>query len=116
MDVLALAREIISGRRLGRQDDLSFFLTCDLDQLCRGADEIRAACVGSGGHSPSQGKAQAGVPEQKFCLAAPATAKAGMLSAHPGLFCFCHAPRRRRRCKGLLRRGSGELNTFPSVS
>ena len=46
MDVLALAQEIISGRRLGRQDDLSFFLTCDLDQLCRGADEIRAACVG----------------------------------------------------------------------
>ena len=46
MDVLALAREIISGRRLGRQDDLSFFLTCDLDQLCQGADEIRAACVG----------------------------------------------------------------------
>lgn len=46
MDVLALAREIINGRRLGRQDDLSFFLTCDLDQLCRGADEIRAACVG----------------------------------------------------------------------
>ena len=46
MDVLALAREIISGRRLGRQDDLSFFLTCDLDQLCRGADEIRAACGG----------------------------------------------------------------------
>ena len=26
MDVLALAQEIISGRRLGRQDDLSFFL------------------------------------------------------------------------------------------
>ena len=46
MDVLALAQEIINGRRLGRQDDLSFFLTCDLDQLCRGADEIRAACVG----------------------------------------------------------------------
>ena len=38
MDVLALAQEIINGRRLGRQDDLSFFLTCDLDQLCRGAD------------------------------------------------------------------------------
>ena len=46
MDVLALAQEIINGRRLGRQDDLSFFLTCDLDQLCQGADQIRAACVG----------------------------------------------------------------------
>ena len=46
MDVLALAQEIINGRRLGRQDDLSFFLTCDLDQLCQGADQIRADCVG----------------------------------------------------------------------
>ena len=46
MDVLALAQEIISGRRLGRRDDLSFFLTCDLDQLCQGADQIRADCVG----------------------------------------------------------------------
>ena len=46
MDMLALAREIIAGRRLTRQDDLSVFLTCDLDALCQGADEIRAACVG----------------------------------------------------------------------
>ena len=35
MDVLALAKEIIDGRRLTREDDLSFFLTCDLDDLCR---------------------------------------------------------------------------------
>jgi len=33
MDVLALAKEIIDGRRLTREDDLSFFLTCDLDDL-----------------------------------------------------------------------------------
>ena len=62
MDVLALAREIIggdkpkgsnqgfearhNGRRLTREDDLGFFLTCDLDDLCRGADEIRRAMVG----------------------------------------------------------------------
>ena len=46
MNVTTLAQEIIHGRRLGRQDDLSFFLTCDLDELCRGADAIRAALVG----------------------------------------------------------------------
>ena len=46
MDVLALAEEIINGRRLKRGEDLSFFLTTDLDQLCEGADRIRAACIG----------------------------------------------------------------------
>ena len=29
MNVTTLAQEIIHGRRLGRQDDLSYFLTCD---------------------------------------------------------------------------------------
>ena len=46
MDMLKLAEEIIAGRRLTRQDDLQAFLTCDLDELCQGADKIRAACVG----------------------------------------------------------------------
>ena len=46
MDVLALAKEIIDGRRLTREDDLSFFLTCDLDDLCKGADQIREARIG----------------------------------------------------------------------
>ena len=46
MDLLALAQEIIDGRRLTREDDLSFFLTCDLDTLCEGADRIRKALVG----------------------------------------------------------------------
>lgn len=41
MNLKALAEEIIQGRRLGRQDDLSFFLTCDLQELCEGADLIR---------------------------------------------------------------------------
>lgn len=41
MDVNVLANEIINGRRLGRQDDLGFFLTCDLRELCEGADRIR---------------------------------------------------------------------------
>ena len=46
MDMLKLAEEIIAGRRLTRQDDLQAFLTCDLNELCQGADKIRAACVG----------------------------------------------------------------------
>ena len=46
MDVLNLAREIIDGRRITREDDLSLFLTCDLDALREGADRIRAALVG----------------------------------------------------------------------
>ena len=46
MDILNLAQEIIHGKRLTREDDLSFFLACDLEPLCQGADEIRKACVG----------------------------------------------------------------------
>ena len=41
MDLTKLAKEIIEGRRLNREDDLSFFIDCDLKELCRGADEIR---------------------------------------------------------------------------
>ena len=41
MNALTLAEEIINGRRITREDDLSFFLTCDLLELCKGADKIR---------------------------------------------------------------------------
>ena len=41
MNVTTLAEEIIQGRRLAREEDLSFFLTCDLKELCEGADRIR---------------------------------------------------------------------------
>ena len=41
MNLLALAKEIINGKRLNRTDDLSFFISCDLDTLCKGADMIR---------------------------------------------------------------------------
>ena len=37
MNPLILAQKIIDGRRITRKDDLSFFLTCDLDELCEGA-------------------------------------------------------------------------------
>lgn len=39
----ALANEIIGGRRLCREDDLSHLITADLDELCAGADAIRQA-------------------------------------------------------------------------
>ena len=46
MDAIKLAEEIIGGRRITREDDLSFFLNCDLDELCKGADMIREKFVG----------------------------------------------------------------------
>ena len=45
-NVLNLAQEIIDGRRITREDDLSFFLNCDLKELCEGADRIRAYFIG----------------------------------------------------------------------
>lgn len=42
-----IANEIIHGRRLKREDNLSFLLTEDLDSLCQGADEIRKALRGN---------------------------------------------------------------------
>ena len=45
-DVLALADEIIAGRRLGRDDDLAFFENCDLEKLCLGADRLREHFTG----------------------------------------------------------------------
>lgn len=44
--MINLAKEIINGRRINRDDDLSIFITCDLDELCKGADMIRAHFVG----------------------------------------------------------------------
>lgn len=46
MDMLKLANEIIEGRRLGREDDLSIFINANLDDLCKGADKIREHFVG----------------------------------------------------------------------
>ena len=41
MDMLKLADEIIGGKRIVRGDDTGFFLTADLETLCKGADRIR---------------------------------------------------------------------------
>ena len=46
MDILKLADEIIEGKRISREDDLDFFVTCNLNDLCAGADKIREACIG----------------------------------------------------------------------
>lgn len=46
MDMTKLADEIIAGRRISREDDLSTFLTCDLKELCDGADRIREHFIG----------------------------------------------------------------------
>ena len=46
MDILALADEIISGKRIKRGDDLSDFINCDLKELCEGADKIREHFIG----------------------------------------------------------------------
>ena len=46
MNVLKLAEEIIKGRRINKGEDLSFFKICDLDELCQGADQLRAYFIG----------------------------------------------------------------------
>lgn len=46
MNMKQLAEEIINGRRIGSSDDLNMFITCDLDDLCEGADIIRKHFVG----------------------------------------------------------------------
>lgn len=42
-----LAKEIIEGKRLGREDELSYFETADLVELCDGADGIREYYCGN---------------------------------------------------------------------
>lgn len=46
MEIKNLAQEIIEGRRLKRNEDLSFFSTVDLNELCGGADFIRKSLCG----------------------------------------------------------------------
>ncbi|MCQ2496943.1 MAG: biotin synthase BioB [Lachnospiraceae bacterium] len=46
MDVLKLAEEIINGKRIKRGDELSFFIDCNLEELCEGADLIRSHFIG----------------------------------------------------------------------
>lgn len=43
MEALKIADEIISGRRLKREDNLNFLLEANLNVLCEGANKIREA-------------------------------------------------------------------------
>lgn len=45
-NILELAKEIIEGRRLARNEDLSFFKDCELEELLEGADLIREKFCG----------------------------------------------------------------------
>lgn len=47
MNLNKLADEIISGKRLNRNDDLSFFFDCDLNELCLNANRIRLELCGN---------------------------------------------------------------------
>ena len=38
INLISLAQEIIDGRRLNKNDDLSFFIDCDLEELGSGVD------------------------------------------------------------------------------
>ena len=42
-----LVNEIIEGRRLGKEDDLTFLIDGDLESLCQGADKIRKELCGN---------------------------------------------------------------------
>lgn len=45
--MITLAKEIIHGRRIKRDDDLRQFIDCDLATLCQGADMIREHFIGN---------------------------------------------------------------------
>ena len=45
--MITLADEIIAGRRLNKNDDLSLLVNADLQELCQGADKIRKELCGN---------------------------------------------------------------------
>ena len=45
--MITLADEIISGRRLNKNDNLSLLVNADLEELCQGADKIRKELCGN---------------------------------------------------------------------
>lgn len=69
MNILQLADEIINGRRLKRDDDLSPLLTADLSELTQGADRIRAKFCGDRAELCSiiNGKSGKCSEDCKFC-------------------------------------------------
>ena len=47
LNFILLSQEIINGRRITRKDDLQEFISADLADLCKGADNIRIALCGN---------------------------------------------------------------------
>ena len=47
ISMLELAKEIVGGRRLTREEDCSFLLEADINELCEGADYIRKNLCGT---------------------------------------------------------------------
>ncbi len=47
MDMIKLSDEIIGGRRIKRGEELGYFITADIEQLCSGADRIRSHFCGN---------------------------------------------------------------------
>ncbi len=45
--IMEIAEDIIAGKRLGREDDLSFLFDGDIDQLCSAANHIREELLGN---------------------------------------------------------------------
>ena len=45
--MITLADEIIAGRRLNKNDNLSLLVNADLEELCQGADKIRKELCGN---------------------------------------------------------------------
>ncbi len=75
MDVLLLAEQIVSGRRLLRGEDFSFFRDCDLELLRRGADMIRERLCGDYVELCSIASARSGRCSEncKFCAQSSAS-------------------------------------------
>ncbi len=47
MNISKCTEDIINGYRIKRTDDLNFFINCNLEQLCAGANRIRSSLCGN---------------------------------------------------------------------
>jgi biotin synthase len=69
MDIKNITEQIINGRRLTKDDNLSFFLTCDLEELTECADKLRRHFSGSRANLCSiiNGRSGRCLEDCKFC-------------------------------------------------
>lgn len=80
-----LAKEIIGGRRLTGKEDLTFFFTADLEELCRGANAIRKALCGDGFDFCSVISARGGRCSEDCAFCAQSCRSTEPVEAHPFL-------------------------------